>query len=92
MMSPAEWDVLRIYTTIPAVLLNEIKTAIDKERTRRETIKRMKINLSSQQWNTIIACIAKKANKKECSDDIQYTLNTLFGRFAEKYNAHVYER
>jgi hypothetical protein len=88
MISPFELDVLQAYTKTPKTLLNQIKDVISTKKKYNST-RKTKVNAVPKQLDKIISCIAEQANKKDSPDNIQYVLDNLFGRFAEKYNLYV---
>ncbi len=89
MITPHDLDTLRIHTRVPQTLLDQIKKSIDLEKTKSNTNKRVKINLSPKNIELIIECIAEKINEKNGPDDVQHMLDNLFGRFIEEYNNYV---
>ncbi len=86
MVSPEEIEVLKSYTFIAKPLLEKMNSASRAAKQKRGSVKRVKVVYSLKELDKIIRCIADRANERDSPDSIQYTLDNLFGRFAEKYN------
>lgn len=86
MVSPEEIAVLKSYTLIAKTLLEKMNNAIKAAKQKRGSVKRVKVIYSLKELDKIIRRIADRANEHDSPDSVQYTLDNLFGRFAEKYN------
>lgn len=89
MVSIEETEILKIYTKTPKVLLERMSDAIEAAKHKRNCVKKVKVIYSLIELDRIIRHIANKANEHNSSNDVQYVLNKLFGRFAEKYNQAI---
>ena len=86
MISPKEIMTLRTHTNVSPFLLKRIQDAIDRAQKKRKNIARVKVMYTREELDNILHKIADKANERTSSPDVQYTLDNMFGRFAEKYN------
>ena len=86
MVSSQEINVLQNYTYVSKPLLQKMMGAFSVAQQKRSSIKKVKVNYSLKELDRIIARIADRANERNVSEEVQYCLDTLFGRFADKYN------
>jgi uncharacterized protein YicC (UPF0701 family) len=82
-----EIEVLKNNTRISAHLVKKMIEAMQRAKQKRQSVKRVRVSYSLKELDKIIAFIADKANQKNSSDDVQYALDNMFGKFAEKYNS-----
>ena len=88
-ISLEEKEVIEKHTSAPLSLIRKIDASIEKAKTKREVIKRVSITLTVEELNNLIANIAEKANQHNTLPEIQYTLDSLFGKLATKYNDNI---
>jgi hypothetical protein len=88
-ISENEIETLKNNTFISAQLLNKMVIAMQLAKQKRTAIRRIKISFSLKELDRIISVIADKANHKNSPDNVQCTLDSMFGRFANKYNKTV---
>ena len=84
LISDHEVDVLQTHTLITHSLINKLISAIQGTKQKKTKIQRVKISCSIKDLDKIISFIADKANQKNSSDDVQYILDNMFGRFTAK--------
>ena len=84
-----EREVIEKYTNTPLSLIKKIDASIENAKTKRKVIKRVSVTLGVKELNTLIANIAERANQRNTLPDIQYTLDSLFGKLATKYNDNI---
>lgn len=88
-ISPEEQVIIKGYTNISLSLIQEIDAFIEKARAKRKIIKRASVLLSLEKLDILIANIAERANQRNTSPEVQYILDNLFGKLADKYNDNM---
>lgn len=81
-----EREVIERYTNTPLSLIKKIDVSIENAKAKRKVIKRVFVTLTVKELDTLIANIAQRANQRNVLPEIQYTLDSLFGKLATKYN------
>lgn len=88
-ISPEEKEVIEKYTNAPFSLIKKIGTAIEHAKTKRKAVKRVSVLLALEELDILIANIVARANQHNTSSEIQYVLDSLFGKLAGKYNDNM---
>ena len=84
-----EREIIEKYTNTPLSLIKNIDAFVENAQTKRKVIKRVSIFLTIEELDILITNIAKKANQNNTLPEIQYILDTLFGKLSIKYNANI---
>ena len=88
-LSLNERDTIEKYTNTSLSLIKNIDTFIENAKTKRKAIKRIAVTLTVKDLDILIANIAERANQHNTSSEIQYTLDSLFGKLATKYDDNI---
>jgi len=88
-LSLNERDAIEKYTNTPLSLIKNIDASIENAKTKRKAIKRIAVTLTVKDLDILIANIAERANQRNTLPEIQYTLDSLFGKLATKYNDNI---
>ena len=84
-----EREVIHKYTNTPLSLIKNIDSSIENAKTKRKVITKASVILTVKELDTLIANIVERANQHNTLPEIQYTLDTLFGKLATKYNDNI---
>ena len=88
-ISSEERAAIKEHTSVPNSILSKIEKEFDLAHAIRDRVVRVKIYLSLREIDRILHHIAEKCNSKTAAENVQYHLDSAFGRLATIYNENI---